>query len=243
MDIKSRLLTFIEALGIKRSEFAQAISVTQGNVSDWVNRKKSSKPSSPAMARISEIYNLNLNWLITGKGEMFLQNKDGMLREAGNDRALEELSGSSAVFQHKLSPFESRILVLPIFGDIAAGLPVESHDVEALKYVEIPKAYLFDQENTYLALKVSGNSMSPQIMNDDIVVIHKRFDIVNLNGRICACQTPDGITLKKIQFDEVKKRVILKPLNQDYDVIILEEAELESFRILGEMALQFRVFR
>jgi len=243
MDIKSRLLTFIEALGIKRSEFAQAISVTQGNVSDWVNRKKSSKPSSPAMARISEIYNLNLNWLITGKGEMFLQNKDGMLREAGNDRGLEELSGSSAVFQHKLSPFESRILVLPIFGDIAAGLPVEGHDVEALKYVEIPKAYLFDQENTYLALKVSGNSMSPQIMNDDIVVIHKRFDIVNLNGRICACQTPDGITLKKIQFDEVKKRVILKPLNHDYDVIILEEAELESFRILGEMALQFRVFR
>jgi SOS-response transcriptional repressor LexA len=46
--------------------------------------------------------------------------------------------------------------------------------------------------------------------------------------------------LKRVQFDAEKKRVILRPLNQEYDIIVLEEYELETFRILGEMALLFR---
>jgi SOS-response transcriptional repressor LexA len=80
-----------------------------------------------------------------------------------------------------------------------------------------------------------------EFSNSVIVVIHETPDMVNLDGKICACQTPDGITLKKVQFDAEKKRVLLRPLNQQYDVIILEEYELETFRILGEMALLFRV--
>jgi len=59
---------------------------------------------------------------------------------------------------------------------------------------------------------------------------------------MCACQTVDSVTLKKLQFGEKKKRVLLRPLNQKYDVIVLEEYELDTFRILGEMALLFRVF-
>ena len=46
---------------------------------------------------------------------------------------------------------------------------------------------------------------------------------------------------KKLQLDEEKKRVLLRPLKQEFDVIVLEEYELETFRILGEMALLFRV--
>ena len=83
--------------------------------------------------------------------------------------------------------------------------------------------------------------MVPRISNGDIVVIHESPDMLNLNGKICTCQTSDDITLKKVQFDAEKKRVILRPLNQQYDIIILEEYELETFRILGEMALLFRV--
>ncbi len=44
-----------------------------------------------------------------------------------------------------------------------------------------------------------------------------------------------------MSFCKDKKRVILKPLNTDYDVIIIEDHELETFRILGEMVFLFRV--
>ncbi|MCF7861581.1 helix-turn-helix domain-containing protein [Candidatus Woesearchaeota archaeon] len=241
MDMKDRLVAFINVLGIKKSEFARAIEVTQSNVSDWVNRTKPSKPSSPAMARINEMYGLNLNWLITGKGEMFIPGADGKLNQDGKKKNLEELSGNGSVFKYRLNPFENRIVTFPIYGEIAAGEPVKNHDADPMKYIEIPRAYLTDQEKTYCALRVLGNSMSPRISDGDIVVIHESADIHNLNGKICACQTPDGITLKKLQLDEEKKRVLLRPLNQEYDVIVLEEYELETFRILGEMALLFRV--
>ena len=241
MDMKDRLVAFINVLGIKKSEFARAIEVTQSNVSDWVNRTKPSKPSSPAMARINEIYGLNLNWLITGKGEMFLPGADGKLFGDGSKNNLEELSGNGSVYKHRINPFEARNITLPIYGEIAAGEPVAGYDKDPMKYLEIPRAYLSHQEKSYCALRVLGNSMSPRISNGDIVVIHESQDMINLDGKICACQTPDGITLKKVQFDEEKKRVILRPLNQEYDVIILEEYELETFRILGEMSLLFRV--
>jgi len=241
MDMKDRLVAFLNVLGIKQSEFAKAIEVTQSNVSDWVNRKKPSKPSPPAMARINEVYGLNLNWLITGKGDMLIPGSDGKLSQDGTKKNLEELSGNGSVYQHRLNPFETRNITLPIYGEIAAGEPIQSHDKEPMKYIEIPRAYLSDQEKTYCALRVNGNSMSPRISNGDFVVIHETLDMLNLNGKICACQTPDGITLKKLQLDEEKKRVLLRPLNQEYDVIVLEEYELETFRILGEMALLFRV--
>ncbi|KQC06160.1 MAG: hypothetical protein APR54_07635 [Candidatus Cloacimonas sp. SDB] len=241
MDMKDRLVAFLNVLGIKKSEFAKAIEVTQGNVSDWVNRIKPSKPSPPAMARINEVYGLNLNWLITGKGEMFISGSDGKLVGGKNEQGVSELSGNGFARKYKLNPFESRNITLPIYGEIAAGDPIESHDKEPMKYIEIPRAYLSDQEKSYCALRVNGNSMTPRISDGDIVIIHETPDMGKLDGKICACQTPDGITLKKVQFNPEKKRVILRPLNQEFDVIILDEYELETFRILGEMALLFRV--
>ncbi len=243
MDIKDRLTMFINSLGITRSEFAKTIEVTQSNVSDWTSRKKPSKPSPPAMARINENYGLNLNWLITGKGSMFIPDADGKLYGEGNNKGLEEMSGSKTVYQHKLNPFDSRNITLPIYGEIAAGSPIDGYDAEPWKYIEIPKAYLSDSQDTYVALRINGNSMAPKIMNGDVVIIHERNDVLNLDGKICACQTPDGVTLKKLQFDGDKRRVLLRPLNEDYNVIIIEDYELETFRILGEMAFLFRVMR
>ncbi len=241
MDIKDRLLMFVNALDIKRSEFAKNIEVTSGNLSDWLNRKKNSKPSASAMARINEQYDLNLNWLLTGKGGMFVLESDGNLYGDGDKKYVEEMTGNNSVYQHKLNPFDSRNITLPIYGEISAGTPINGYDDSPSKYIEIPKAYLSDQEEKYIALKVNGNSMYPKIMHGDVVVIKENIDVISLDSKVCACQTPEGVTLKKLQFDKEKKRVILKPLNPDFDVIIIEDFELETFRILGEMVFLFRV--
>ena len=241
MDIKDRLLMFFNALGISRSQFSREIEVTQGNVTDWLGRKKASKPSPPAMARINQKFGLNLNWLMTGEGVMFLPDADGNLYGEGRTRSLEEMSGSNSVFQHKMNPFDSRIVTLPIYGEISAGTPMFGNDDDPWKYIEIPKAYLADLQKTYVALRINGDSMAPKILHGDVVVIHERLDVESLDGKICACQTYDGVTLKKLQFDKKKKRIILRPLNEDYKILIIEEDELDDFRILGEMAFLFRV--
>jgi SOS-response transcriptional repressor LexA len=241
MDIKDRLLMFINALDIKRSEFSKSIEITSGNLSDWLNRKKNSKPSASAMVRINECYGLNINWLLTGKGGMFILDVDGNLYGDVHKKKIEEVLGNNSVYHKKLDPFDSRNITLPIYGEISAGQPLECYDESPSKYIEIPKAYLSDSQDKYITLKINGRSMEPKIMHGDIVVIKESMDIPCLDGKISACQTPDGVTLKKLQFDNEKKRVILKPLNPDFDVIIIEEYELETFRILGEMVFLFRV--
>jgi len=243
MEMRNRLEMLINVLGIKRSDFARAINVTQGNVSDWINDKKPSKPSSTALARISEEYNVNLNWLITGKGDMFLPPEDGSLVTNGTKARLEEMSGNGTVNRFKLSPFEVRTITLPLMGEIAAGEPVENNGGDGWDYIEIPKAFLNDRYDSYCVLRVNGHSMEPRINHGDIVVIHQRSDWDNLDRKVCAVRTADGITLKKVQFSPEKRQVILKPYNPDYETLVLDETEWNRFQIIGEMAMQFRVFR
>ncbi|EHO40400.1 helix-turn-helix domain protein [Caldithrix abyssi DSM 13497] len=66
-----RLNILIKKLGLAKKDFAKSINVSPGNLSDWLKGK--SEPSSKALIRICEIYNVNLNWLLTGQGNMFLQ--------------------------------------------------------------------------------------------------------------------------------------------------------------------------
>ncbi len=84
--------------------------------------------------------------------------------------------------------------------------------------------------------------MKPRINHGDIVVIHQRSDWNNLDRRVCAVRTSDGITLKKVPYDPIKRQVLLKPFNSDFETLVLEDEELARFQIIGEMAMQFRVF-
>lgn len=69
MEIKNRIRLLIRELGIKNIDFANRISISTGNLSDWLYGK--SLPNSKALTRICEVYNVNINWLFSGKGGMF----------------------------------------------------------------------------------------------------------------------------------------------------------------------------
>lgn len=68
--------------------------------------------------------------------------------------------------------------------------------------------------NTIIEFCSMSTSESDSNLYGDGVVIKESIDIPSLNGKISACQTPEGVKLKKVQFDKEKKRVMLKPLNQ-----------------------------
>jgi len=69
--MKERLAELIQELGILKKEFADNIGVSTGNLSDWLSGK--TEPSAKPISRISEIYKVNLNWLVAGNGPMFLE--------------------------------------------------------------------------------------------------------------------------------------------------------------------------
>ena len=92
---------------------------------------------------------------------------------------------------------------IPIYGSVPAGIPLEAiENIEG--YEEITPALASKGE--YFALKIKGESMSPYILDRDIVIVRKQeavesgdIAIVMVNGSEATCKmvkiSDDGITL------------------------------------------------
>ena len=70
MNEHERLKELRKALGVKQGEFAKRISTTQGHISDIENGRKSLSERTAKLICLE--FNVNEEWLRTGKGEMFV---------------------------------------------------------------------------------------------------------------------------------------------------------------------------
>lgn len=239
------MLGISETKGAKQTYLNQEVNIISVNFFDLIYNNKSSNYATYSFAKIREVYNVNINWLLTEEGVMFSPDSDGRFFNPGESdkEELEEISGNKAVYQYKTSGLESRTIALPLLGQISAGAPFEIVNPDFWKYIEIPNAFLWDKYDNYFVFMVNGQSMEPTIFHGDIVVIHKRDDWFNLTGKVIAIRTADGITLKKVQYDEKRRQIFLLPFNMNFDIIVLSEEELINVNIIGEMAMQFRIFK
>jgi len=75
-EIKLRLLVILEkcAYGHK-TKFANTIGHSTGNVEAWFNVKGVALPSIKAMYALVTVYRINLNWLVCGEGNMFINER------------------------------------------------------------------------------------------------------------------------------------------------------------------------
>lgn len=66
-----RLSKFRKFLELSQKEFADRLNVHQVTIARYETNKI--KPTSEFMERLVDVYNINANWLLTGKGEMFTE--------------------------------------------------------------------------------------------------------------------------------------------------------------------------
>ena len=71
IDQSIRLKILIKALHLNQVSFSQSLGMTQPNISKMMNGER--QLSIEALNRMSDKYNVNLHWLLTGKGEMFFE--------------------------------------------------------------------------------------------------------------------------------------------------------------------------
>jgi transcriptional regulator with XRE-family HTH domain len=74
MGIGERLRLLRKTLGLSQAEFAQRLGVKQRAISHWEN--EDSEPSLKMIQKISDIWSINLIWLLTGEGPMFREKED-----------------------------------------------------------------------------------------------------------------------------------------------------------------------
>lgn len=99
---------------------------------------------------------------------------------------------------------------VPVLGTIKAGIPIEAQQ-DIVGYVDIPKEWTKGGKK-YFALKISGDSMSPKYLENDIVIFEQTQDIEKVNKKDCAVLiNGNDATFKNITISD--DGITLVPLN------------------------------
>lgn len=116
---------------------------------------------------------------------------------------------------------------IKVYGTIPAGIPLEAIE-DITDYEEIPVEWtLGDKE--YIALKVKGDSMFPDYLEGDVIIILLQSDFDNGQDCVVIINGFDA-TLKRCY--KTEKGIQLKPLNTAYPPKTYGEND-DSITILG----------
>ncbi|MEA2552173.1 MAG: repressor LexA [Fimbriimonadaceae bacterium] len=134
---------------------------------------------------------------------------------------------SIRVIHPSLQP-SNRVVMLPLVGSIAAGVPIEAQEhVEDM--IPVPAEMVRNVSSAFL-LRIRGDSMiGDGILPRDLVVI-KPQQTAN-HGDLVAALLGDEATVKRIHFD-ANKAVRLMPSNPSYEPIVVDS---EDARVIGKV--------
>ncbi len=216
------------------------------------------------MLRLSTQFCVNLHWLLTGEGEMFLDRsepptnnniektketkapatKDFIRSRTIKNQALSHLQTQIYAIEdppdHKSHIGAEDVVCIPVDTKIAAGVADYYGNDEPIHYIYVSNRYIRDPR-AVICFQVIGDSMEPDIRDGDYVIIDKFPDWNSINGKVCAAQTGDGITLKTLFIDPVTNQITLVPLNRKYPPIFIDDNHTDN-QLLGVLIYLFRSF-
>lgn len=124
---------------------------------------------------------------------------------------------------------------IPVYGEIAAGIPIEAIE-DIIDFEEIAPEMAASGE--YIALSVKGDSMAPRILEGDVVIIRRQETIES--GEVAAVMVNgDSATLKRVKYAD--NGLWLLGNNPSFQPIFYSKEECASLpvRIFGKM-VEFR---
>lgn len=137
---------------------------------------------------------------------------------------LQNLESLGQIRIHKNQPrgieiLESELMVkVPLLGTIAAGQPLNLFDVPK-ETIAVPKSKILSSSKIY-ALRVIGDSMIDENINDGDVILVKQQVTVENGQKVVALLNHNEATLKK--FYKERGQIRLQPANKNYEPIIVK---------------------
>ena len=242
MTFGERLITLRKALKISQTELANVLKCKQPSIHEYEKNKTS--PNVATIQNIASEYSVNLNWLLTGQGAMFLsetiqvsQKIDELERklEAKIKQAIDQKFSDMSTIQEPVK--EDDFWYLKIQGEIVCGDPMEFLQDDNNRKIPVSKSIL-PNPNDCDILRVNGDSMLPDLEHSDLVVIRRETNWLNCKNKIVAIRNQDGLTLKKLVYDERNKSALLIPSNKKYYPIMFDE----SCTLCGYLVFLMRYF-
>lgn len=130
------------------------------------------------------------------------------------------LLGKEEISPAKLA--EKRIREVPVLGKVAAGIPVMAQE-------DIIGTVLTDKD--VFALRIKGDSMSPRIMDGDLVLVHQQNCAED--GDLVIALIEGEATCKVLK--KMHNTITLVPFNPAYAPFIYSGNDAENLKILGKV--------
>jgi repressor LexA len=125
------------------------------------------------------------------------------------------------------------VVEVPLLGRIAAGQPLlASENVE--ETLPLPRSWVRGEEA--FLLRVTGESMAPVILPDDLVMVRVQSRVAR--GEIAVALIDDEATLKRVY--EEAGGLVLKGDNPDFTPLRFSPAEAADVKILGKVVGVYR---
>jgi len=235
-----RFRTIRKALNLSQQELAATLKVNASAISQMETNRI--RPSMETLLLLAKNYKANLHWLITGKGQMF-EDAVSTAKYKTNSR-LDELKKLlteelDSITRAKQDYTHSDVIDLPVKGEIAAGLPVESFEDE-IDVITVRRTMIKGSVNDFVCLRVNGKSMEPEIRHNDLILIKQSTEWDKLAGKICAVRIDGSITLKQLTLDPANQLIVLVSLNNEYQPLVIRPEDHQDINLIGYLFFLFR---
>ncbi|MFR9165028.1 MAG: helix-turn-helix transcriptional regulator [Dysgonomonas sp.] len=210
--IKSRILQFVDTLGISKRDFYKTIEVSRGTL-----ESKTGITEDVVAKFIANYPEVNIVWLMTGKGEMI---KKG-------DKPI--LSPKKPIAEEETRPR------IPM--DAAAGsLTVAADGITIDNCEQLPVIKAFARYD--FTIFARGDSMEPEYNSgDELACIYIRNSSFIQWGRIHVIDTAQGILVKRI-FDGGDS-IICKSDNPNYPDFRIDKSEFYNVALVIGMIRRY----
>ncbi len=210
-----------EALGYSTYDVNKLCDISQSYISLMENGKR--RPSAIILKKLSSIYHIDY---------IKLYEKAGFINLAEIEKIDKNITGTDKKITNSA--------VVLVYGSIPAGTPIEL--IEDIIDTEEIDADLLRGGKEFFGLKVKGNSMNPEYLDGDTLILVKQDDCESGDDCVVMVNGNSG-TFKRVIKDEEKKTIRLQPLNTKldekgnplYEPITYTEEQIEDLpvRILG----------
>ena len=131
---------------------------------------------------------------------------------------------------------QSNSALVFVYDTIPAGIPMEC--IEDIMDTEEISADMLRGGKQYFGLRVKGNSMEPEYLEGDTLILEKVDDCESGDDCVVMVNGNDG-TFKRVFKNE--NGIILQPLNPSYSPMVYTNEQIENLpiRILG-VVVEFR---
>lgn len=214
--IFDRISTIVEKFGNgKNTVFASLIGVSEANVRNY---KNGVMPKADFLEKIARSFDININWLLTGEGNML---------SSGSEK------------EEKLPSVNQTYEGAPYFNvDFIGGfdLIVNDQTVNPDFYINYPP---YNQPGVVWC-NLTGHSMEPEISNGDIIALREVTTPIQYlpAGEIYGIVTEEYRTVKRIRLSQKEGFVRLIPSNKSEEFCEQEipiNMILKVYAVLGSI--------